>query len=89
MTEATWGEDTKTPAIDWRMSASLEDVPRGDAEVAEVTSLEGAVRTWQQLDSPHRSAATLKLERAIQLDGVSLNVFTGDSINALAEKLPH
>eukprot|EP01037_Dinobryon_pediforme_P029332 gene29332-32928_t len=44
MAEATWGDDTKTPAIDWRMSASLEDVPRGSEDVAEVTSLEGAVR---------------------------------------------
>uniref|UniRef100_UPI0035CC80B9 hypothetical protein n=1 Tax=uncultured Sphingomonas sp. TaxID=158754 RepID=UPI0035CC80B9 len=88
MAEATWGDDTKTPAIDWRMSASLEDVPRGDAEVAEVTSLEGAVRAWQQLDPSHRSAATLTLERPIQLDGVSIVVFTGDSIDALVEKLP-
>ena len=88
MAEATWGEDAKTPAIDWRMSASLEDVPRGDAELAEVTSLEGAVRAWQRLDPSHRTGATLTLERPIQLDGVSLTVFTGESIDALAEKLP-
>lgn len=25
MTEATWGGDAKTPAIDWRISASLEN----------------------------------------------------------------
>lgn len=88
MAEATWGEDAKTPTIDWRMSASLEDVPRGDADVAEVTSLEGAVRAWQQLDPAHRDAATLTLERPIQLDGVSITVFTGTSIDALVEKLP-
>lgn len=88
MTEATWGDRAKTPAIDWRMSASLEDVPRGDADVAEVTSLEGAVRAWAGLDPAHRAAATLTLERAIQLDGVSLTTFTGESIAALVEKLP-
>jgi hypothetical protein len=27
MTEATWGESAKTPDINWRMSASLENVP--------------------------------------------------------------
>lgn len=88
MAEATWGDATKTPAIDWRMSASLEDVPRGDGDIAEVTSLEGAVRAWQQLDPSHKAAATLTLERPIQLDGVSLAVFTGDSIDVLVEKLP-
>jgi hypothetical protein len=87
MTEATWGDHAKTPAIDWRMSASLEDVPRGAGDVAEVTSLEGAVRAWAALDPQRRSAATLTLERAILLDGVSLTVFTGDSITALVEKL--
>jgi hypothetical protein len=89
MAEATWGDDAKTPPIDWRMSASLEDVPRGDGDVAEVTSLEGAVRAWRQLDPAHQSAATLTLERAIQLDGVSITVFTGESIAALVEKLPN
>ncbi|WP_010183384.1 hypothetical protein [Sphingomonas sp. PAMC 26605] len=88
MAEATWGDDTKTPAIDWRMSASLEDVPRGSEDIAEVTSLEGAVRAWRELDPAHQSAATLTLERAIQLDGVSLTAFTGNSISALVEKLP-
>ena len=46
MTEATWGTDTKSPAIEWRMSAALENVPRGENDVAEVTSLAGAVREW-------------------------------------------
>lgn len=88
MAEATWGDGAKTPAIDWRMSASLEDVPRGDADLAEVTSLERAVRAWMALDPAHRSIATLKLERPIQLDGVSLDAFTGESIAALVEQLP-
>ena len=50
MTEATWGETAKTPEINWRMSASLENVPRGDSDVAEVTNLGRAVRDWRELD---------------------------------------
>ena len=88
MTEASWGESSKTPKIDWRMSASLEDVPRGDENVAEVTSLEGAVRAWRDLDPEHQAAATLTLERAVLLDGVSLTAFSGDGIAALVEQLP-
>lgn len=88
MTEATWGDDVKTPDIDWRMSAALENVPRGDGEVAEVTSLEGAVRAWLELDPVHRSAATLTAERALQIDGVSLTSFAGEGISVLAEHLP-
>jgi hypothetical protein len=57
MTEATWGNDQKTQEIDWRMSVALENVPRGDVDVAEVTSLESAVRAWIALDADHRSAA--------------------------------
>ena len=88
MTEATWGDAAKTPEIEWRMSASLENVPRGDADVAEVTSLEGAVRAWLDLDAGHRAAATLTPERPVQLDGASHASFTGDGIVALAEHLP-
>ncbi|WP_277983319.1 hypothetical protein [Sphingomonas faeni] len=40
MTEATWSKSAKTPDIDWWMSASLENVPRGDTDIAEVTNLE-------------------------------------------------
>ena len=87
MTEASWGETTKTPDINWRMSASLENVPRGDGDLAEVTSLEGAVRAWQELDRTHQSAAVLKLEHPLLFDGVTLTVFTGESIAALAERL--
>ena len=38
MTEAKWGEAAKTPDINWRMSASLENVPHGDTDIAEVTT---------------------------------------------------
>jgi len=88
MTEATWGDDVKTPSIDWRMSAALENVPRGDGDVAEVTSLEGAVRTWLELDPAHRAAAVLSVEHAVQIDGVATQSFTGEGIAALAERLP-
>ncbi|HEX8300058.1 hypothetical protein [Sphingomonas sp.] len=88
MAEATWGEDTKTPDIDWRMSAALEDVPRGDGDLAEVTSLEGAVRAWIELDPEHKAAATLTAERPVQIDGVSATSFSGEGISVLAERLP-
>lgn len=88
MTEASWGDTTKTPTIEWRMSASLENVPRGDNDVAEVTSLERAVRVWLELDPAHRTAATLTPERPIQLDGVAMASFEGEGIAVLAERLP-
>lgn len=88
MTEAIWGDGAKTPDVDWRMSASLEDVPRGDGDLAEVTSLQGAVRAWQQLDPAHRGAATLTPERAVLIDGVAHAMFRGDAILMLAERLP-
>jgi hypothetical protein len=88
MTEATWGGDAKTPDIDWRMSASLENVQRGDGDFAEVTSLEGAVRAWSGLDAAHRSAAVLTPERAVLIDGVSSAIFIGDGIASLIDLLP-
>ena len=88
MTEATWGDDGRSSQIEWQMSAAIEDVPRGESDVAEVTSLEGAVRAWLTLDPQHRAAATLTLERAVQIDGVSTTSFTGEEIFALAERLP-
>jgi hypothetical protein len=88
MTEAIWGEAAKTPEIDWRMSASLENVPRGETDVAEVTNLERAVRDWLALDSQHQTAATLSTEHAVQIDGVSSTAFTGQAIAALADHLP-
>ncbi|RXD02566.1 hypothetical protein EQZ23_18280 [Sphingomonas sp. UV9] len=88
MTEATWGDDAKTPEIDWRMSAALENVPRGGENLAEVTSLEGAVRAWTALDRDHREAAVLTPERPVLIDGASHVSITGDGIAALAERLP-
>lgn len=87
MVEATWGESAKTPPIDWRMSAALENVPRGDGDVAEVTSLEGAVRAWTELDSEHRAAAVLSVEHPVQIDRAAAQSFTGDGIAALVERL--
>lgn len=88
MTEATWGDSTKTPAIDWTMSAAIEDVIRGDSAVPEVTSLRGAVRAWMALDADGRAAATLTPEHPILIDGVSHETLVGDAIAALAERLP-
>ena len=87
MTEATWGGDALTPGIDWRMSAALKNVHRGDTDLAEVTNLRGAVRAWQQLDPEHRAAATLTPEHPVQIDGVSTATFHGEAIAALAEQL--
>ena len=87
MTEATWG-DAASPEIDWRMSAALENVPRGTEDVAEVTSLEGAVRAWIELDPDHRRGAVLTPERSVRLDGAAISSFDGDGIAALAERLP-
>lgn len=88
MTEATWGDGAKTPPINWRMSAALENVPRGGDDVAEVTSLEGAVRAWTQLDADHRAAAILSVEHPVQIDGAASQSFAGEGIAALAERLP-
>lgn len=89
MTEATWSDEAKTPTIDWRMSASLENVHRGDEDLAEVTSLEGAVRAWRELDETHRDAAVLTPERPIQFDGAVSDSFVGAAIAALSERLPN
>ena len=88
MTEATWGESGKTPEINWRMSASLENVPRGDGDLAEVTNLERAVRDWSKLDLGHQAAAILTVEHPVQIDGASHTTFTGEGIAALADRLP-
>ncbi|MDE0948169.1 MAG: hypothetical protein OSA39_15195 [Sphingobium sp.] len=88
MTEATWGDSAKTPEINWRMSASLENVPRGDSDVAEVTNLERAVRDWRGLDPEHQAAAVLTVEHPVQIDGASSTTFAGEGIAALADHLP-
>jgi hypothetical protein len=88
MTEATWGNDAMSPDIDWRMSASLENVPRGDSELAEVTSLARAVQAWQALDPAHQADAVLTPEHPLMIDGASTASFTGEGIAALAERIP-
>lgn len=88
MTEATWGGDIATPHINWRMSVALEDVPRGDEDLAEVTSLEGAVRAWLELDPSHQEGAVITLEHPILIDGVSHTAFNGSGIADLAAHLP-
>ena len=74
--------------IDWRMSAAFENVPRGDADLPEVTSLEGAVRAWTRLDDEHQAQATLTPERPVELDGEQVHAFTGQTIRALVDQLP-
>jgi hypothetical protein len=88
MTEASWGDESLSPEIDWRMSASLENVPRGDSDLAEVTSLAGAVEAWLALDPEHRDNAVLRPERPLVIDGATIESLTGDAIGALAERLP-
>ncbi|MBM6577797.1 hypothetical protein KCP91_15545 [Microvirga sp. SRT01] len=88
MTEATWNEASKTPEIDWRMSAALENVPRGETDVADVTSLEGAVRVWLELDPQHRVNATLTPERPIFIDGAAHSTFVGEGVDLIAQLLP-
>ena len=88
MTETTTDAVTTPIGIDWRMSASLEDVPRGDSELAEVTSLEQAVRAWADLDPELQSRARLTPERPIDLDGGMTAMFTGQAIAMLIKRLP-
>jgi hypothetical protein len=76
-------------AIDWHMSAALENVPRGDSELPEVTSLAGAVRAWLALDDELQAEAVLTAERPVAIDGDEPAVaFAGQAIRALAERLP-
>jgi len=82
------GRKRQIPDINWRMNALLENVPRGDTDIAEVTNLERAVRDCVRLDPEHREAATLTTDHAVQVKGVSSTTFTGEAIAALAEHLP-
>ena len=76
-------------SIDWRMSAALENVPRGDSEVPEVTSLEGAVRAWTALDGEQQAEAVLTPERPVTMDdGGAVVSFAGLAIHELVERLP-
>ena len=87
MAEASWG-DAASPEIDWRMSAALENVPRGLDELVEVTSLEKAVRAWLDLDPCHQEDAILIPQRPLIVDGVSMIEVRGDNIGSLALELP-
>jgi hypothetical protein len=77
--------------IDWRMSAALENVPRGGHDVAEVTSLAGAVRAWGEMDAEHRAQAVLTTDHPVQIDDsdAAVQCFSGDAIQALADRLRH
>lgn len=88
MTETGWDNEVERSTIDWRMSAALENVPRGDSDVPEVTNLAAAVREWSTLDARHQGNAVLTPERPLVLDGSSHEMLTGDMIAALAERLP-
>ncbi|AXB80181.1 hypothetical protein [Novosphingobium sp. P6W] len=88
MVEATWNDEAKTPEIDWKASAALQNVPRGSEDLTEVTSLEGAVRAWLVLDAKHRANALLTPDKPILFDGASMEHFSGKGIAALAEHLP-
>ena len=86
MVEASWG-DAASPDINWRMSAALENVPRGLEELVEVTSLEKAVRAWLALDPAHQEDAILIPQHALIVEGVSMIEIRGDNIGSLALKL--
>lgn len=75
-------------AIDWTMSASLENVRRGTEKVPEVTNLEVAVLDWLDLPEDMQEVAELTPEHPIQLtdEGPTL-VFRGDGIRRLANLL--
>ena len=79
---------TDQAAIDWRISAALENVPRGDTELAAVTSLEAAVREWLWLDAELQAEALLTPEQPVTIDGEECIAFAGMSIRALAARLP-
>jgi len=75
--------------IDWRMSAALEDVRRGDVAMPEVTNLEAAVRAWQALAPEDQAEAVLTPEHPLRIDaGEAVARFAGDAIGGLARHLP-
>lgn len=88
MTEASWGNSAAPGEIDWRISAALENVPRGGSDVAEVASLERAVRDWLALDPAHQAAAVLTTEHPVPVAGSAATLFAGAEIAALADRLP-
>jgi hypothetical protein len=88
MKDAYQSEANKPTSIDWRMSASLENVIRDGEEYAEVTSLEQAVHAWSALDEGHQAHARLMMDRPVTIDGVVVAAFTGVAIATLFRHLP-
>lgn len=88
MIEATWRDGVTAPKIDWRMSESLQNVPRSESKVAEVTYLERAVLDWFALDTGHKATAALTTEHAVQIGNASSMSFTGEANAAPSEHLP-
>ena len=70
------------------MSASLDDVARRGGEMAELTSLGGAVRAWLELDPENQAAATPTPVRPVMIEGATHASFAGDAIAILSERLP-
>lgn len=76
-------------AINWGMSAALENVSRDGAELPEVTSLEKAVRAWRDLDGELQAEAVLTPQQPVTIgDGEPTAAFAGLAIRALADELP-
>jgi hypothetical protein len=88
LTAPSWRAGATSPDIDWRKSGALENVPRGDGDLAEVTSLAGAVAAWLPLDPAHRKDARLTPEHPLMIDGVRTAMLTGNAIAVLADRLP-
>lgn len=88
MEDASKSEADNPISIDWRMSASLEDVVRAGGDYPEVTSLEQAVRAWSALDEQHRSQARLIMDRPITIDGGLVSSFNGGAIETFLKYLP-
>lgn len=84
----TAAENGAAPDINWSMSAALENVPRGDSELAEVTSLAGAVTAWQALEPTQKAQAVLTVERELMIGGETVTSLSGDAIGELAALLP-
>jgi hypothetical protein len=79
--------DGGTPKIDRRTSAALADVPPGQTDLPEATSLRSAVRERTGPDPEHGQNPVLTSERAVRIDGTSSTSLSGDVIAALAGHL--
>lgn len=82
------GDASKNPDVDWSMSAALENVVRGEQDLAEVANLAGVVRDWLGHDPEHRGSAVLTPERPILIDGAAHASVTAVGIGRLAVRLP-